>query len=155
MTVDLYTISDDARKLNKTLGSGTTLTCELVLPSDMLAPTIRVSASSWSSSNNYMYISTFGRYYFITEATYDNGGAVIIHGKVDPLKTYASSIAALTVNVVRQENAGMSKIVDNQITLTPEKTIEVLLCDASPFNVREQVTEANYVLVVAGGEQGE
>lgn len=155
MNVILYSVSDDPRVLKKNLGSGTTLSCTLVYPSELLTPSIRISASNWNASFNYMYISDFGRYYFITEATYDNGGTVIIDGKVDPLHTYASSISSLTVNVVRQENAGMSKIVDNQITLTPEKTIEVLLCDASPFNVREQVTQANYVLVVAGGEQGE
>lgn len=104
---------------------------------------------------NYMYIQEFARYYFITETTLDNGGAVIINGKVDPLMSYASEIKGLICNVVRQENSGITDIVDNQLTLTPKKEIETLLCDATPFNIREMVAQANYVLVIAGGEQGE
>lgn len=155
MTINLYNISDDPRKVVKALGSATALQCELVYPSDLLRPAIRISATSWSASLNYMYIPDFNRYYYITEVTYENGGAVTIQGRVDPLMSYASEIKGLICNVVRQENSGITDIVDNQLTLTPKKEIETLLCDATPFNIREMVAQANYVLVIAGGEQGE
>ena len=154
MTVILYTISDDPRKVTKTLGAGSSRTCSIIYPSDVLNPQIKISSSGWVASMNYMYIQELGRYYFITETTLDNGGAVLISGRVDPLMSYASAIRALTCNVIRQEAAGLTNIVDNQLTLTPHKEIETLLCDKTAFNVREAVTQANYVLVVAGGEQG-
>lgn len=154
MTVIFYTCSDDERKINKTLSGGASVTFEMVYPSDVLRPSIRISASSWNVAFNYMYIAALGRYYYITEVTLDNGGAVIISGRVDPLKSYATAISGLTCNIVRQETSGLSNIVDNQLTLTPKKDIEILLCDRTPFNVRQQVTQANYVLVIAGGEQG-
>lgn len=155
MTVNLYTNSDDERKINKTLSGGAAVTFEMIYPSDVLRPSIRISASSWNAAYNYMYIAALGRYYYITEVTLDNGGAVIISGRVDPLKSYATDILGLICNVVRQENEGITNIVDNQLTLTPHKEIETLLCDKTAFNVREAVTQANYVLVIAGGEQGE
>ena len=155
MTVNLYTVSDDERTINKNISGGVSLNCEIIYPSDVLNPHIRISASSWNARYNYMYISALSRYYYITESTLDNGGAVLISGRVDPLMSYASEIKGLICNIVRQENAGITDIVDNQLTLTPKKEIETLLCDATPFNVREMVAQANYVLVIAGGEQGE
>ena len=156
MTINLYTITDDARVLNKTLGTPTELTnCEMIYPTDIYTPSVRISAASFTPDMNYMYIADLGRYYYITDSVYENGGAVTLTGRVDALMSYASEISALNVNVIRQEHAGLSNIVDGEITLTPHKELEFLLCDKTPFNIRSTAAEYNYVLVVAGGEQGE
>lgn len=154
MNITLYNISDDPRKIVKNLGSGTALTCELVYPSDLLNPTIRISATSWSASLNYMHIPDFNRYYFITEVTYENGGAVTIQGRVDPLMTYSTAINNLSVNVVRQEFTGLTNIVDNQVTITPKQDISFVKASASPFNIRSSGAEINFCLCVAGGNVG-
>lgn len=151
MTINLYNISDDPRKVVKTLGSATALQCELVYPSDLLNPTIRISATSWSASLNYMYIPDFGRYYFITEVTYENGGAVTIQGRVDPLMSYSSSILGLSVNVIRQETGGLTNIVDNQITVTPKQDVSFVKSLKTPFNIRTSGAGINFCLCVAGG----
>lgn len=151
MTVNLYNIADDPRKLVKTLGTATALQCELVYPSNLLNPTIRVSATSWSASLNYMYIQAFNRYYFITEVTYENGGAVTIQGKVDPLMSYSTAILGLTVNVIRQETGGITNIVDNQITVTPKQDVSFVKSMVTPFNIRTSGAEINFCLCVAGG----
>ncbi len=154
MTINLYNIADDPRKVVKTLGSATALQCELVYPSDLLNPTIRISATSWSASLNYMYIPDFGRYYFITEVTYENGGAVTIQGRVDPLMSYSTAILGLSVNVVRQELGGLTNIVDNQLTITPKQDIAFVKCEATPFNIRSSGAGFNFVLCIAGGHTG-
>lgn len=154
MNITLYNISDDPRKIVKNLGSGTALTCELVYPSDLLNPTIRISATSWSASLNYMYIPDFNRYYFITEVTYENGGAVTIQGRVDPLMTYSTAINNLSVNVVRQEFTGLTNIVDNQVTITPKQDITFVKSSQTPFNIRSSGSEINFCLCVAGGNVG-
>lgn len=151
MTINLYNISDDPRKVVKTLGSATALQCELVYPSDLLNPTIRISATSWSASLNYMYIPDFSRYYFITEVTYENGGAVTIQGRVDPLMSYSSSILGLSVNVIRQETGGLTNIVDNQITVTPKQDVSFVKSMLTPFNIRTSGAGINFCLCVAGG----
>ena len=153
MTINLYTISSDPRTLNKSLGTATTITAELIYPTDLYTPSVRVVAANFTPSVNYMYIPELSRYYFITDVTYDNGGAVIIMGRVDVLMSFAAQIGVLTVNVKRQENNGLSKIVDNEITITPNKELEYYLCDHTPFNIRTANNEYNYVLVIAGGEQ--
>ena len=151
MNVTLYNISDDPRKVVKNLGSGTALTCELVYPSDLLNPTIRISATSWSASLNYMHIAEFNRYYYIIEVTYENGGAVTIQGKVDPLMTYSSAILGLSVNVIRQESGGLTNIVDNQITVTPKQDVSFVKSTVTPFNIRTSGAEINFCICVAGG----
>ena len=151
MTINLYNISDDPRKVVKTLGSATALQCELVYPSDLLNPTIRISATNWSASLNYMYIPDFSRYYFITEVTYENGGAVTIQGRVDPLMSYSSSILGLSVNVIRQETGGLTNIVDNQITVTPKQDVSFVKSLETPFNIRTSGAGINFCLCVAGG----
>lgn len=151
MTINLYNIADDPRKVVKTLGTATALQCELVYPSDLLNPTIRISATNWSASLNYMHIPDFGRYYFITEVAYENGGAVTIQGRVDPLMSYSSSILGLSVNVIRQETGGLTNIVDNQITVTPKQDVSFVKSTVTPFNIRTSGAGINFCLCVAGG----
>ena len=154
MTINLYNIADDPRKVVKTLGTATTLQCELVYPSDLLNPTIRISATSWSASLNYMYIQAFNRYYFITEVTYENGGAVTIQGKVDPLMSYSTAILSLSVNVIRQELGTFTNVVDNQVTVTPKQDVSFVKCETTPFNIRTSGAEINFCLCIAGGNTG-
>lgn len=154
MNVSLYTITDDPRVINKTLGTGEHFTCELIYPTDMYNPSIRISASHFNNARNYMLILELGRFYYITDVTFDNGGAVILRGRVDVLNTYKTAIKALNCNIVRQEQAGTSNMIDSQITMTPNKTLTYLLCKKTPFNIRRSAAQHNYVLCIAGGEQG-
>lgn len=155
MTVKLYSVTDDPKTLHKTLGEPIELSCTLVYPTNISTPTIRISSTNFTPDLNYMYLSDFNRYYFIDpdKVIYDNGGAIVITGRVDVLKSYENDISALNVNVIRQENAGITKIVDNKITVTPNKKLDYYMCDKTPFNIRSVANEYNYVIVVAGGEQ--
>ena len=154
MTVYLYNVSDDPRVLDKTLGTAVTLNCELLYPSDLLNPRIKISAASFTPYLNYMYIQAFDRYYFITEVTYENGGAVTIQGKIDVLQTYGTSIKSLTVNVIRQELGAFTNVVDNMVTVTPKQDVSFVKCDATPFNIRTTGAETNFCLCIAGGAVG-
>lgn len=154
MTINLYNISDDPRKVVKSLGNATALTCELVYPSDLLRPTIRISATNWSASLNYMYIPDFSRYYFITDVTCENGGAVTIQGRVDTLMSYSAAILALRVNVIRQEQGSLTNMVDNQVCITPKQETEFVKANNTPFNIRTSGAETNFVLCIAGGAVG-
>lgn len=155
MTVYLYNVSDDPRVLNKTLGTAVTLNCELLYPSDLLNPRIKISAASFTPYLNYMYIQAFDRYYFITEVTYENGGAVTIQGKVDVLQTYGTQISSLPVNIIRQEIGYLSNIIDNQVCVTPKQEVSFVKCEETPFNIRTSGTGYNFVLCIAGGQVGE
>lgn len=154
MTVNLYNVADDPRVLNKTLGTSVNLNCELIYPSDLLNPRIKISASSFTPQLNYMYIQAFGRYYFITEVTYENGGAVTIQGKIDVLQTYGQAIKSLNVNVIRHEFGTFTNIVDNQVTVTPKQDVSFVKCEHTPFNIRSSGAEINFCLCIAGGNVG-
>ena len=152
--IKLYTVYDDPRKVGKNLGAETSLSAELIYPTNLYNPSIRIRATHFRSTMNYMLLAEVGRYYFITGVTFDNGGAVILQGRVDVLQSYAAAIKALECSIVRQEYQGTSNIIDSQITLTPDKTLTYLKCNKTPFNIRRSSSQHNYVLCVAGGEQG-
>lgn len=154
MTINLYSVSDDARKLTKTLGSPTTISCEMIYPTNVFNPQIRISSSNYDVTKNYAYIPELARYYFVTDATFDNGGAVILTLRVDVLMSFNAAIKSLSATAVRNENAGTSNLVDTQIPITAEKNVSFIKLNPSPFNVQTSDQQMNFVLCIAGGNVG-
>lgn len=131
MTLTFYNISDAPNVVNKTLGTGTNV--ENVHPvenCDMLNPSFILNNSTAASTYNYVYVSAFGRYYFITGRQLLRGNRVIITCAVDVLYTYASSIKACTGTVLRSESIGApSMIPDSKLPIQSNN----LMVDADNF----------------------
>lgn len=105
MTVTLYNNTSDNNVLSKNLTQITSVSGSLRNESSLLYPDIRIEAGAGSFANvNYMYISDFGRYYYITDIISERNNIVRVKGKVDPLMTYASQIRGCTGIVRRQQN---------------------------------------------------
>ena len=124
-TINLYTISDDPRKINKTLGTpingGTPIQLYLRDEStDVLAPEVSFAYSAQYAAANYAYIPAWGRYYFISGMRVTPAGRLYLQLKVDVLMTYASAILAAPVNVVRSESAGINYIHDSELPINPD-----------------------------------
>lgn len=123
-TINLYRISDDARKIDKTLGQplngNTPISLYLRQDTDILAPEISFPYSASYAGANYAYIPAWGRYYFITDMYVTPASRLFLRLAVDVLKTYASSIKAANVNVIRSESAGINYIHDSELPLNPD-----------------------------------
>ena len=124
-TINLYKVSDDPRKINKTLGTAINGNTPIQLylrdeSIDVLAPEVSFAYSASYAAANYAYIPAWGRYYFISGMRVTPAGRLYLQLKVDVLMTYASAILAAPVNVVRSESAGINYIHDSQLPINPD-----------------------------------
>jgi len=102
-TVKLYNVSDDPRKLNKTLTGEAEITN--VRPTDiadLMNPSFILNYDENYTTKNYLWAAApFNRFYFITDMKIDIGKKIVISCAVDVLYTYKENISTLEVNVIR------------------------------------------------------
>lgn len=145
LTVTLYNNGSPVEKIGKTLTNGTDFSCVLKDATSILRPTIEVSSSSNLSGFNYMYISDFGRYYFIDDivSTHNNRWEISAH--VDVLETYKTEILANSAVVRRQQSQYNLYLDDPDFHAYNYERIQTLKFPANTFN-----KALNYILVVNG-----
>lgn len=106
MTIVFYKIYDDRRVVNKTTNNTTKiveLTGIFKQDCDVKAPVVEVAYDVRLMAANYMYISDFGRYYFISPPVL-SAQRMIITGEVDVLKSFATDIKKLSCVIARQQD---------------------------------------------------
>lgn len=104
MTVTAYTNISEINRVGKSLTTVATYTGSLRGPCDVLSPVITLNLSSVPTNVNYMYISEFGRYYFVTGWNVEITGLITVSLSVDVLETYKELIKATRAVIERQEN---------------------------------------------------
>lgn len=155
MIVTLHSISDDRKKVNKTLNPVTTVDALIKTPCSIMRPVLQISKDSlgtqWYQAN-YAYIAGFGRYYFIDNITAENDGLITMELTVDVLYTYAKQIMATQFQVVRAQRFYDQYFIDTQIPLKVDKSIRQSTSDFLGSIPQDTGTgKNNYVLTVAGG----
>lgn len=122
MLLNLYSTTDDTRKVDKTLTAIKDITA---IPSDnvtMLTPAFIVEYDNTILAANYCYIAEFNRYYFIHDITLLRGNRMQLNCAVDVLKTYADDLKNCTAVIIRNGGIGEpSMIPDNQLPINPNK----------------------------------
>lgn len=130
MTITLYTNSSAENVVNKTLTSVAVITgtlrdkCEIENPIIMLTGDASFLAQLMSS--NYFYVTEFARYYYMTEKpTIIREGVYELRGRVDVLKSFATTIKANYAIIKKQTyknntllNDGSFKVYQNTETVT-------------------------------------
>lgn len=145
LTVTLYINSSPNKKIGKTLSTGTDFTCLLKDNTSLLRPTIYVTSSSNLAGFNYMYISDFGRYYFIDDIVSVHNNQWKISGHVDVLETYATAILANSAVVRRQALQYNLYLDDPDFHAYNYERIQTIKFPTNTFN-----KALEYVLVVNG-----
>lgn len=105
MTLNLYNISDDFNRINKTLGSPSEFSGMVVGEVNVINPTIDIAGTV--SGYNYADIPDFGRKYFIEEMRVIRTGITRITLRCDPLTSFADyvlSLPAIAKRVGTEEN---------------------------------------------------
>lgn len=150
MNISLYTNSSDKRMLHKSVSLITTISAELVNPSNLVKPQFIVTNAN-ATSANYVYCSKFSRYYYIDDITFTAGGRKILHCSVDVLMSFQSQISALNVHVVRN-SVKPTYIKDIYLPMLQDKDVETIPFLSGDFNLTTANENSyNYVLNVAGG----
>ena len=110
MTIKVYCISDDERKLVKNLvdsGDNANLigsyTVNMKEGGNVLNPTFSLSGADLHAAN-YCYIARYDRYYFIDPPTVDPAGRWTMHCRCDVLMSHASELAGLKITLERSES---------------------------------------------------
>jgi hypothetical protein len=103
-SVDLYQNESPVEKIGKTLSNSHTIS-DVVLKRDtsILRPVLLINSVQDIYTYNYMYISEFGRYYFIDDIRSVNNNMWEISAHVDVLETYKTDILSNTAVLKRQE----------------------------------------------------
>lgn len=107
MSFSIYLMrnNSDRNVVNKSANNIMTVTGTLKDNTSIINPTIRIQCDLNDVKGcNYMYIPSFGRYYYVNDITSLTNNIVEFSGHVDVLNTYASQIRGTTAIVKRQEN---------------------------------------------------
>ena len=97
--------SSDTNVISKSITDITTVSGTLKEATSILNPVIKIEGSI-PTTCNYMYISEFGRYYYIVDIRSINNDLFEVTGRVDVLKTYETAIKNCEGIVARQETKG-------------------------------------------------
>ena len=104
-TVALQSNSSPKNQLDKSVSGVLSVSGTLKEGTSVIDPVILVQAPLSTLVNaNYMTISAFGRFYFITDIRSIRNDLVEISGHVDVLSTYAAGIRGNNAIIYRQEN---------------------------------------------------
>lgn len=147
MNVTLYYNSSDVNRLNKNLNRAATYSGTLRNSCSILDPTIVIEAVDLSDVN-YMYISDFNRYYFITGISVVQNNLWAITGHVDVLMTYNNNIRSCYAVLARAESKDFSNLYidDDRFTITSRRDFQLI-----EFPNRVTTGGDSFILTVAGG----
>lgn len=115
MNIDLYTITDDPRVVDKTVGTATLSTSGV--PRGAITVTggeVTIETSTDLSGINYAYISDFGRYYYVDDITILRNDVYILRLRVDVLMTYSAEIKTLVGTIDRNEGLADAYLQDGK-----------------------------------------
>lgn len=91
----------------------TQMSVELKQPSSLINPMIRINDSKYNKDWNYCYIPSWGRYYFIHNATISNGLVWEVELAIDVLASWKSAISSASAYVSRSESHYDNKLPDS------------------------------------------
>lgn len=143
--ITLYTNNSEPEKIGKDLTELETYSGVLREGTSILNPVFLIEGDITDFIEcNYLYVETFGRYYFITNIESVRNNLFQISARVDVLETYKDQIKANEALIFRQENAWNLYLNDGSF-----KTFQnpMVLTKAFPSGF----TSMSYILAVAGG----
>ena len=162
MTIFLYELSADPRKVDK---SGSLLQVTTIPgydyqtgmsgtfkdKTDMIDPAIRLEISSdFIKDFNYIYISEWGRYYFVRHISVERSNLITVYCHVDVLYSYATEISGLSALVSRTETNYKPYLIDARRPFG--KNVSRAVIDTTntshPFNPTFQELLGAYTIVV-------
>lgn len=141
MDVKLFKFSKRENSTKRPTG-GTTFQCYLKEPTSVVNPTIVIETSGNAFPDyNYGYISTFGRYYFVTDIVSD-GYMWEISMQTDILATYKSQISSASLYLLRCSSAYDGNIVDSFYPVSTKYTTRKISAQ-SPWSITAENPDIN------------
>lgn len=144
-SIELMNNQQELNRISKTPSTVRTLTGTLRDESSIVDPVITVEFNGTLTDVNYMHISEFHRYYFITNIESVRTGVWRIYAHCDVLKTYANGILGCTGVIARQEKEWNLYLNDSSFKVNCDPRLQVI-------NFPNKFTGEDYVLVMNGAQ---
>lgn len=150
MNISYWTGFSKRKNSTKQPTSGTTATVYLKDDTSILNPTF--DCTGVPDNVNYIYVSDFGRYYFVSDVTHVGKDRILINCTVDVLATYKSQIGGYSGFIEYTSSSSDVTITDprNMPTYLIDTSYNTLSITSNPFNS----TGCYIVAVLSGGSGG-
>lgn len=147
LTASLMVNSSPVEKIGKTLSEGLNFSVTLKDGTSILRPTLILASTSQAPiiGYNYMYISDFGRYYFIDDVKSIHNNMWEVSAHVDVLETYKTAILANSAVIKRQQNLYNLYLDDPEFKTYNNSRVQTKRFPANSFN-----KTLSYMLVING-----
>ena len=147
LTATLMVNSSPVEKIGKNLSTGLNFSVTLKDGTSILKPTLLLASTSQAplTGYNYMYISEFGRYYFIDDVVSVHHNMWEVSAHVDVLETYKNEILANSAVLRRQEKLFNLYLDDPEFKTYAQEQILTKKLSGSGF-----AKSMHYMLVVNG-----
>lgn len=106
---------------------------------------LRVQHTGALNGYNYVYISDFSRYYFVTEHTIERTGVHRFELKTDVLFTNKTDILATEAIVARNQSEFDTRLIDDRLKFQALKVVNTI-----PFPISVRSNDC-FILAVNGG----
>lgn len=145
MNLILYNNKSSKNKIGKILTNPYNLTGTLRAETSTTSLQILIESVNLNPYN-YMYISEFNRYYFITDIISVRTGLWLVNASIDVLESFKSEILSLNVILDTTENTGAKEYKSGGCwdVLVKEKT-DIISFSNGLLNTGE------FILITAGG----
>lgn len=158
ITIDLWNFSKARNSTKIPSGTPTSLTGVLKSDTSMLRPSIEIQTLQSPQGLNYAYVSTFNRYYFIEDWSYDRG-IWTAHLNSDPLASWKTSIGNSAQYVVRAYQNAIEgtparddRIVDNAYITKFQNVISQYSQTESPYVAN--ISLGSYIIGIINNDTG-
>lgn len=149
MEIKLYNNHSDNDEVHKKIYDVGTYQCELHEDCTITAPKIILTMSDGVINANYCYIAKFNRYYFIREATIQNGTKVVLQLQCDVLTSFWDRFRDSKVIAKRSYSAKNKEIPDPLVVYKNKPMIKRFRSDTNA-EFRPSSTGGCYILTIGG-----
>lgn len=150
MTINFYTVEDDPRTVEKSLGNSIHSPDANIFGScSVKNPVLILAYDSILLSANYFEIPDWHRFYFMGEPTLSPGGRCVVQGRVDVLMSNKDDILKLDAYCSRCESKFERYAVDSAPLSLVTTTVTNLQFSNHPFSAPGTLRQ--YLLTVKGG----
>ena len=135
MDIILYSNNSDTKVLNKSLTALATVSgVKLKEYTSIINPVLLLTKSANVIAANYVYISEFGRYYYITNLEYQTNDIVALTLAVDVLYSFRTAILASEITAIRSSNHYNRYLPDDRQATLSTSIVQTKLFTTTPFN---------------------
>lgn len=120
MNINFYNFSKKENSTATPTGDGTVIACTMKTPTSLQAPIVELTSAN-PPTYNYAYISSLGRYYFVTGVTY-NRGIWEVALRVDVLASFKTDIGSTSMYFERSSAQKNGNLVDKFYPVTAAAT---------------------------------